>query len=220
RALARHGLRRRPPLRRAPTRRGGDRDHLRCARGRDARVLGCRPALAVPRRARCRGSGQDPDPRRGCRGGAVGSEPARRADARERAERRAAHRALAEVLADDKEHADRRAWHLAASALDPDESVVRALEEAAARAEVRAAHLAASRALERAAELSADGTARGLRLVGAARAASVAAADDRAVALAGLARYGFRAEAAQIARDLFRRLAEFTDPSLLDGSPH
>jgi DNA-binding CsgD family transcriptional regulator len=44
--------------------------------------------------------------------------------------------------------------------------------------------MAASRALERAAELSFDGPARARRLVGAARAASLAGADEHAVALA------------------------------------
>jgi AAA ATPase domain len=99
-------------------------------------------------------------------------------------ERRAAHRALAEALAGDDEQPDRRAWHLAASALEPDEDVVRALEQAATRAEERAGHMAAARALERAAALSADASARGRRLVGAARAASAAGTDDQAVPLA------------------------------------
>jgi tetratricopeptide (TPR) repeat protein len=99
-------------------------------------------------------------------------------------ERRAAHRALADALADDEEHADRAAWHLAAAALEPDEEVVRALEQAAARAEGRAGYAAAARALERAAELSADPEARGGRLVGAARASSLAGRNDQAVALA------------------------------------
>jgi DNA-binding CsgD family transcriptional regulator len=99
-------------------------------------------------------------------------------------ERLAAHRALALALAGDAEHADSRAWHLAASSLEPDEQIVSALEEAAARAEARAGHLAAARALERAAALSADDAARGRRLAGAARAASAAGADALAVPLA------------------------------------
>jgi DNA-binding CsgD family transcriptional regulator len=99
-------------------------------------------------------------------------------------DRRAAHRALATALADDQEQADRRAWHLAASALDPDESVVHALEQAAARAQRRAGYMAAARAFQRAADLSADDVARGRRLAAAARSASVAGADEQAVPLA------------------------------------
>ena len=49
-------------------------------------------------------------------------------------ERRAVHWALAAALEGDDEQADRRAWHLASSALEPDEGVVHALDEAADRA--------------------------------------------------------------------------------------
>jgi len=103
-------------------------------------------------------------------------------------ERRDAHRALAEALARHEEQGDRRAWHLAASVLEPDESVVRALEEAAQRATERAGYLAAAKALARAAALSGDAEARGRRLVGAARCARIAGADDDAVAFANEAR--------------------------------
>jgi DNA-binding CsgD family transcriptional regulator len=99
-------------------------------------------------------------------------------------ERWRVHRALAESLADAANHADHRAWHLAAASLQPDEEVVLALEEAARRAEQRGAHAAAAKALERAAELSLVDADRGRRLADAARCASVAGADDHAVALA------------------------------------
>src|SRR5262245_10141375 len=102
-------------------------------------------------------------------------------------ERRAAHRALAEVMAGDAEYADRRAWHLASSALEPDESIVAALEDAAARAEARGAYTSSARALERAAELTADPPTKGRRLAFAARAASVAGAHERALSLAQVA---------------------------------
>jgi DNA-binding CsgD family transcriptional regulator len=92
------------------------------------------------------------------------------------------------VLAEDDDQGDRRAWHLAASAVEPDEEIVRTLEAAAERARARAGHLAAAKALTRAAELSADGPTRGRRLVGAARSARIAGADDFAVALAERAR--------------------------------
>jgi DNA-binding NarL/FixJ family response regulator len=103
-------------------------------------------------------------------------------------ERRTAHRALADELAGDPEQLDRRAWHLAAATLEPDETVVAALDEAAERAQSRAAYGVAVRALERAAELTQDSATRARRLVAAARCASVAAADERAVSLADKAR--------------------------------
>jgi DNA-binding CsgD family transcriptional regulator len=102
-------------------------------------------------------------------------------------QRRDAHRALAEAL-DHQDQSDRRAWHLAASALENDEDAVRALEEAAMRAEQRGGYTAAAKALARAAELSDDAAARGRRLASAARAARIAGADDYAVALADQAR--------------------------------
>jgi DNA-binding CsgD family transcriptional regulator len=99
-------------------------------------------------------------------------------------ERRAVHHALAEALAGDDEHADRRAWHLAASVLEADQDAVRALEEAAARAEERAGYMAAARAFARAAELASDEHDRGRLLARAARAARIAGADEYAVTLA------------------------------------
>ncbi len=99
-------------------------------------------------------------------------------------ERRAAHGALAEVLAGDDEQLDRRAWHLASATIEPDEEVVRALEDAALRAEERAGHGAAAKTLLRAAELSADPAARGELLVRAARDLGVAGRDEEALAVA------------------------------------
>ena len=99
-------------------------------------------------------------------------------------ERRAVHRALAAALEGDEEQADRRAWHLAASAPEPDEAVVRALDEAAERAVERGGHAAAAKALERAATLSADRTARARRLARAASLSSLIGRDAQALALA------------------------------------
>ena len=90
-----------------------------------------------------------------------------------------AHRALAAAL-DGDEAADRRAWHLAAATVEPDESVVGALEEAAARARRRSAFGAASKAFERAAALSADSPARAWRLGAAAENAWFAGQVERA----------------------------------------
>jgi DNA-binding CsgD family transcriptional regulator/tetratricopeptide (TPR) repeat protein len=103
-------------------------------------------------------------------------------------ERREAHRALARALEDDEVHLDRRAWHLAASTLEPDDTIVQALDDVALRAAERGAHLAAARALARAADLTTSRMDRGQRLVRAATAARIAAADDYAVMLASQAR--------------------------------
>jgi len=102
-------------------------------------------------------------------------------------ELRAAHAALASALVGQEAQADRRAWHLAASTLDPDEAVVHALDEAAARAEERNGHIAAAKALERAAELSLEPADCARRLVRAASNLSHAGRDDQAVAVAGRA---------------------------------
>ncbi|WP_448640911.1 helix-turn-helix transcriptional regulator [Geodermatophilus sp. URMC 63] len=99
-------------------------------------------------------------------------------------QRRAAHRALAEVLAADP---DRRAWHLAAAAGRPDEQVVAALDDVAVRATGRGGHEAAGAAWARAAELTAAGPAHGRRLYRAAAAAWLGAHPSRAAALAAAA---------------------------------
>ena len=85
------------------------------------------------------------------------------------AERRAAHRALADVLG--HRDADRAAWHLAAAATGPDDTAAACLDAAASRAMRRSAPLAAVAAWERAADLSGDADARDERLLLAAEAA-------------------------------------------------
>jgi len=81
------------------------------------------------------------------------------------AERAAAHRRLADALADQP---DRRAWHLAAAALEPDERLASLLEATAAQAQRRDGAAAAALALERAAELSPDREDQARRLISAA----------------------------------------------------
>ncbi len=99
-------------------------------------------------------------------------------------QRRAVHRALADVLAADP---DRHAWHLAAAADRPDESVVAALDGVAERAAARGGHEAASAAWARAAELTVDSKARGRRLFSAASSAWLGAHPSRAAGLAAAA---------------------------------
>jgi len=76
-------------------------------------------------------------------------------------ERRRAHAALAETLADDP---DRAAWHAAGASAGPDEDVALRLEAAAERAQLRGAHAVAAAALERSARLTPDLGRRALRL--------------------------------------------------------
>jgi DNA-binding CsgD family transcriptional regulator len=99
------------------------------------------------------------------------------------AERRQVHAALASVLT-RTEDADRRAWHRSSSVVEPDESVVADLVDAARRAERRGGHEAASAAWERAAELESTSAERARYLYAAATAAWVSAHPDRARDLA------------------------------------
>lgn len=95
--------------------------------------------------------------------------------------RRAAHRALAEIL---KAEPERRAWHLANAAADPDEAVAVELTRAAERAMARGGSAEAATAYRRAAELSQDTAERTRRLDEAAFAAGVAGLLDMAHELA------------------------------------
>ncbi|MEV7813440.1 AAA family ATPase [Streptomyces flaveolus] len=79
--------------------------------------------------------------------------------------RRAAHRALAQVLTNDPE---RQAWHLGEATLEPDEQVALQLEEAAHRILSRGDAVAAIARLTRAADLSPAGRDRARRLAEAA----------------------------------------------------
>jgi hypothetical protein len=90
-------------------------------------------------------------------------------------QRRAAHAALARVVADQP---DRRPRHRADAATGPDEDVARDLEAMGARALKRGAALDASTAMARAASLSTDPTARVRRLLGAAEPAFEAGRAD------------------------------------------
>jgi DNA-binding CsgD family transcriptional regulator/DNA polymerase III delta prime subunit len=86
-------------------------------------------------------------------------------DACTSAERRAAHRALAQVLADEPE---RRAWHLGEASVEPDEQVADLLEQVAHRVAARGDAVGAVASLVRAADLSPLGADRARRLAEAA----------------------------------------------------
>lgn len=86
--------------------------------------------------------------------------------ARDPADRRDAHRALAAAVG----NVDQGAWHLAAAAAGPDEEVAAMLEASGTRALGRSAYGAAARALEASATLSSDDTGRLRRTILAGRA--------------------------------------------------
>ncbi|WP_369228260.1 AAA family ATPase [Streptomyces sp. R39] len=81
------------------------------------------------------------------------------------AQRRAAHRALAQVLLDQPE---RRAWHLGEACVEPDEDVATLLERAARLISARGNASGAVAALKRSADLSPRGADRARRLTEAA----------------------------------------------------
>jgi ATP/maltotriose-dependent transcriptional regulator MalT len=97
------------------------------------------------------------------------------------AQRRDAHRALAEAFPD---RSAERAWHRAAATPMPDASVAQALMDAAGDARGRAAFAAAARGFARAGELHTDDDERARALLEAAGAATIAGELSRAFELA------------------------------------
>jgi DNA-binding CsgD family transcriptional regulator len=102
------------------------------------------------------------------------------------AQRRAAHRALADAMPDTE--ADQRAWHLALAAFGPDDRAASALEQAGLRARLRSAYEVSSQAFERGALLASGEADRGRLLYAAADAAWLGGLANRAVELLSRAR--------------------------------
>ena len=105
------------------------------------------------------------------------------------ADRRRAHKALAEVTEPGVDP-DRRAWHRAEAAAGPDEEVASELERSADRAQARGGLAASAAFLERAVGLTLDPALRAQRALAAARAKFAAAAIDTAAELLGIAEEG------------------------------
>jgi DNA-binding CsgD family transcriptional regulator len=129
-------------------------------------------------------------------------------------ERRRAHAALAQALADDP---DRRTWHRAQATAGPDPAVADALHAVAERAERRSAHKAAADAFDRAAALTAADPARATRLLAAARNAWSAGDAARASTLCASARALADDRVLRADIDRLRGRIEFTVGSATDA---
>jgi DNA-binding CsgD family transcriptional regulator len=103
----------------------------------------------------------------------------------EPAQRRIAHRALADALPDIA--FDRRAWHLALAAIGPDDVVCAGLEQAAHHGRERSAYDVASRTFERASSFATSERHKGRLIHAAAESAWLAGMSARAVTLIDLA---------------------------------
>lgn len=133
-------------------------------------------------------------------------------------ERRAVHRALAEVTDADLDP-DRLAWHRASAIAEPDEAVAGELERAAERARARGGVGAAGAFLTRSAQLTPEPALRGTRTLAAARAMSQAGAFDDALQLLDGARLTPLDEHEMIRADLVRGQVMFAGRGASAGLP-
>ena len=124
------------------------------------------------------------------------------------AERRAAHRALADVTDGDAD-GDRRAWHRAHAAVGPDEDVAAELERSAGRALARGGVAAAAAFLEHAAALTPDPARRARRCLDGAEAKVHAGAFHEARAMLAVTAAEPLADTARARVDLLRAQISF-----------
>ncbi|MEA2450169.1 MAG: hypothetical protein QOG63_2101, partial [Thermoleophilaceae bacterium] len=134
------------------------------------------------------------------------------------AERRTAHRALAEATDPDVDP-DRRAWHRAQAAAGPDEDVAAELERSAGRAQARGGVAAAAAFLEQAARRTPNAARRGERALAAAQAKHQAGAPDAALGLLATAQAGPLNELQRARVDLLRAQIAFAVNRGRDAPP-
>jgi DNA-binding CsgD family transcriptional regulator len=131
-------------------------------------------------------------------------------------ERRAVHRALAEVT-DPQADPDRRVWHLAEAAPGPDEVVAAELERSAGRAQARGGIAAAAAFGERAVALTLDPALRADRALAAADAKFQAGAFDAALGLLATADAGPLDKRQRAQADLLRGRIAFLSGRIVDA---
>ena len=134
------------------------------------------------------------------------------------AERRAAHRALADAT-DPRADPDRRAWHRAQATLGPHEEAASELEQSAGRAQARGGLAAAAAFLERSAALTLDPARRAERALAAAQATYQAGAFEAALGLLAAVEAGPPDELRRARADRLRGQIAFSSSRGSDAPP-